>query len=88
MRRLSLSFALVLLAPAAAAQVNYDTVQIRTVKAAEGVYMLMGSGGNIGVSVGGDGVILVDDQFAPLSDKIKAAIAALGSPIRFLLNTH
>jgi len=89
MRRLPVSVVLVLAAAApAAAQVSYDTVQIRTVKVAEGVYMLMGAGGNIGVSVGSDGVILIDDQFAPLSDKIKAAVAALGGPIRFLLNTH
>ena len=89
MRRLLVSFALVFaVAPAAAAQVNYDTVQVRTLKVGDGVYMLQGAGGNIGVSVGSDGVILIDDQFAPLSDKIKAAIAALGSPIRFLLNTH
>ena len=89
MRRLSLSLVLLLaVAPAAAAQVNYDTVQVRTVRVGEGVYMLMGAGGNIGVSAGSDGVILIDDQFAPLSDKIKAAVAALGRPIRFLLNTH
>ena len=89
MRRLLLSFALVFaVAPVAAAQVNYDTVQVRTVKVGDGVYMLQGAGGNIGVSVGSDGVILIDDQFAPLSDKIKAAVAALGGPIRFLLNTH
>jgi len=89
MRRLLVSFALVFaVAPAAAAQVNYDTVQVRTVKVGDGVYMLQGAGGNIGVSVGSDGVILIDDQFAPLSDKIKAAVAALGGPIRFLLNTH
>src|SRR5437870_4403639 len=89
MRRFPLSVVLVLAAASpAAAQVNYDTVQIRTVKVAEGVYMLMGAGGNIGVSVGSDGVILIDDQYAPLSDKIKAAVAALGGPIRFLINTH
>jgi len=89
MRRLFLPFALVFaVAPAAAAQVNYDTVQVRTVKVGDGVYMLQGAGGNIGVSVGSDGVILIDDQFAPLSEKIKAAVAALGGPIRFLLNTH
>ena len=89
MRRLALSLAfLIATAPAAAAQVNYDTVQIRTVKAGDGVYMLMGVGGNIGVSAGADGVIMVDDQYAPLSDKIKAAVAALGGPIRFLINTH
>lgn len=70
-------------------QQNLDTVQIRTFKAGDGVYMLQGAGGNIGVSAGADGVILVDDQYAPLTDKIKAAIAALNpGPIRFLLNTH
>jgi len=77
------------LALPAAAQQNFDTVQIRTVKVADGVYMLMGSGGNIGVSAGPNGVILIDDQFAPLTPKIKAAVAAINSgPIRFLLNTH
>jgi cyclase len=71
------------------AQQNFDTVQIRTVKVTDGVYMLMGSGGNIGVSAGPNGVILIDDQFAPLTDKIKAAVAAINrAPIRFLLNTH
>jgi cyclase len=71
------------------AQQNLDTVQIRTVKVAEGVYMLMGSGGNIGVSAGPNGVMLIDDQYAPLTDKIKAAVAAINpGPIRFLLNTH
>jgi cyclase len=73
---------------AAAAQQNFDTIQVRTTKVGDGVYMLTGAGGNLGVSAGSDGVILIDDQFAPLSDKIKAAIAAVGGPIRFLLNTH
>ncbi len=89
MRRLGLSLALLLAAaPSAVAQVNYDTVQIRTVKAGDGVYMLTGVGGNIGVSAGVDGVLLVDGQYAPLSDKIKASVAALGGPIRLLVNTH
>ncbi|HET7296700.1 MAG TPA: MBL fold metallo-hydrolase [Gemmatimonadales bacterium] len=71
------------------AQQNLDTVQIRTVPVADGVYMLMGAGGNIGVSAGANGIVLIDDQFAPLSDKIKAALAAINpGPIRFLLNTH
>ena len=75
--------------PAAVAAQNYDTVQVRTVKAGDGVYMLQGAGGNIGMSAGPDGVILVDDQYAPLTDKIKAAIATVSpGPIRFLLNTH
>jgi glyoxylase-like metal-dependent hydrolase (beta-lactamase superfamily II) len=51
--------------------------------------MLIGSGGNIGVSSGGDGVLIIDDQYAPLTDKIRAAIAAISKdPIRFVVNTH
>ncbi len=53
------------------------------------VHYLEGSGGNIGVSVGADGVLMVDNQFAPLSDKIVAAIGTLSDgPIRFVINTH
>src|SRR2546426_10419767 len=76
------------LAQPAPAQQNFDTVQIRTVKVADGVYMLMGSGGNIGGSAGPNGVVVIDDPFAPPTPKIKAAVAAINSgPIRFLLNT-
>lgn len=76
-------------APPILAAQNFDTVQVRAIRAGEGVYMLTGLGGNIGVSVGADGVILVDDQYAPLTDKIRAAVAAISSgPIRFVLNTH
>lgn len=72
-----------------AAQQNFDTVQIRTVKVADGVYMLMGSGGNIGVSAGANGIVMIDDEYAPLTDKIRAALSAINpGPIRFLLNTH
>jgi cyclase len=71
------------------AQGGLDTVTIRTQRVAEGVYMLMGAGGNIGVSVGADAVFLVDDQFAPLTPKIAAAVAAISSkPVRFVVNTH
>jgi cyclase len=71
------------------AQPNLDSVEIKTIPIAEGIYMLMGEGGNIGVSVGEDGTFIVDDQFAPLSDKIKAAIAQLtDKPVKFVLNTH
>ena len=88
-RNRSVFLAALAAAPAALAAQNFDTVQVRTIKAADGVYMLQGAGGNIGVSAGADGVILVDDQYAPLTDKIKAAIAAVSAgPIRFLLNTH
>lgn len=68
---------------------NFDTVQVRAEHVAGPVWMLQGLGGNIGVSVGRDGIFLVDDEYAPLTVKIKAAIAAIDSgPIRFLLNTH
>ena len=71
------------------AQQNFDTVQVRAEHVAGQVWMLQGLGGNIGVAVGRDGVFLVDDEYAPLTVKIKAAIAAIDSgPIRFLLNTH
>ncbi len=62
---------------------------VKTVKLTDKVYMLIGSGGNIGVSVGEDGTLIIDDQFAPLADKIKAALKELGSDKpRFVLNTH
>jgi glyoxylase-like metal-dependent hydrolase (beta-lactamase superfamily II) len=89
MRPLGLCLALALATTLPAAAQNFDTVQVRTIKAGEGVYLLTGLGGNIGVSTGTDGVILVDDQYAPLTDKIKAAIAGLNpGPIRFVINTH
>ena len=68
---------------------DMSAVQIETVKVAPGVAMLAGRGGNIGVCYGEDGVVLIDDEYAPLTDKIKAAVGALSDkPIRFLLNTH
>ena len=71
------------------AQAGLDTVQIRTLPAGKGVYMLMGSGGNIALSVGKDAAFLVDDQYAPLSEKILAAVKAVtDKPVRFLVNTH
>ena len=64
-------------------------VEIRTTDLGSGVYMLQGRGGNIGVSAGEDGVFLVDDQYAPLTERIIAALAAITDrPIRFILNTH
>ena len=71
------------------AQDNYDTVKIRPVQVAENLYFLKGSGGNIGVFIGKDGTLMVDDQFAPLSNKINGAIKTLSpNDIRFLVNTH
>ena len=64
-------------------------MEIQTIHVEGPVYMLTGSGGNIGVSAGPDGLLLTDDQFAPLSGKIQAALDALSqSPLRFVLNTH
>jgi glyoxylase-like metal-dependent hydrolase (beta-lactamase superfamily II) len=68
---------------------NFDTVQVTSTRLAENVHMLVGSGGNIGLMVGGDAVFVVDDQFAPLTPKILAAIKAITpQPVRFVLNTH
>jgi cyclase len=76
-------------ASAQAQEPNFDSVQVATVRVAGGVYMLTGAGGNIGVSVGDNGVFLVDDQYAPLTPKIVAAVKAIrDAPIRFVLNTH
>lgn len=88
-RRLTLAASLFLAAAPLAAQVNRDTVQIRTLAAGQGVYLLMGDGGNIALSVGDDFAFLVDDQYTELSQKILAAVKAVtGKPIRFLVNTH
>lgn len=65
------------------------TVTIKTQKLSDGLYVLFGQGGNIGLSVGDDGIYIIDDQFAPLSDKINKAIDAISKePIRFVINTH
>ena len=71
------------------AQTDFSKVEIKATRVAGNVYMLEGSGGNIGVSVGPDGILIVDDQFAPLADKIKAALKGLGEgKLKFILNTH
>ena len=76
-------------AVAVSAQSDFSKVEIRTTSLGSGLAMLEGSGGNLGVSTGPDGVFLIDDQFAPLTEKIRAAIAKLSpEPIRFVLNTH
>ena len=68
---------------------NPDSVRISTEQLADGVYALFGEGGNIGLAVGTDAVFVVDDQFAPLTPKILAAIAAVtDKPVRFVVNTH
>ncbi len=68
---------------------RFARVEINTQKVADGIYMLTGAGGNIGVSAGEDGVLMIDDQFAPLTGKILKAISNISErPIKFLLNTH
>jgi glyoxylase-like metal-dependent hydrolase (beta-lactamase superfamily II) len=89
MKRTGTGLLLAAALPLAAQQPNFDEVQIKTTPLGYGLYMLQGFGGNIGVSTGNDGVILVDDQFAPLTPKIEAAIRAVSDkPIRFVVNTH
>jgi glyoxylase-like metal-dependent hydrolase (beta-lactamase superfamily II) len=76
-------------APPAVGQQDFSQVEIKAEPAGPGVWMLTGAGGNIGVSAGEDGVFLVDDQYAPLTERIRAAVAAISErPIRFVLNTH
>lgn len=73
----------------AAQETDWDAVEVRTEAVAGNIHVLFGRGGNIGISAGEDGVFLVDDQFAPLTDKIKAAVAEISDgPIRFVINTH
>jgi len=94
----SLSFALTLFAPlalraqapaAAPAPPDFTKVEIKTTKLADNFYVLEGQGGAIGVLPGPDGVFMVDSQFAPLSEKIAAAIKQISDkPIKFLVNTH
>lgn len=69
---------------------NFDTVQIKSTKLTTTVYVLEGGGGgNIGVCIGNDGSFIIDDQYAPLTDKVKAAIAKLtNKPVQFIINTH
>ncbi|MBI1393480.1 MAG: MBL fold metallo-hydrolase [Alphaproteobacteria bacterium] len=77
------------IAAPASAQRDFSAVEIATTELGGGVYMLVGAGGNLGLSVGEDGAFLIDDQFAPLTDKITAAVAAVSDkPIEFVVNTH
>jgi cyclase len=76
---------------ARAQQQDFSKVEIKVTKVAGNIYMLAGEGGNIAASVGDDGIVIVDDQFAPLADKIQAALKNLGitdKPVRFVINTH
>jgi cyclase len=74
-----------------AQQQDFSKVEIKVTKVSGNIYMLEGAGGNIAASVGEDGIVIVDDQFAPLADKIQAALKNLkitDKPVRFVINTH
>jgi cyclase len=85
----SLLIWLLLITSTVSAQDNFDSVKVTTQKLSDNLYLLMGAGGNIGVLVGPDGTLMVDDQFAPLSTRISEAIKAINpGAIRFVINTH
>ena len=78
-----------LLAAPAAAQQDFSAVEVTAEHVSGAVHMLTGAGGNIGVSAGEDGILIVDDQFAPLADKIRAALAGISpGDLEFVVNTH
>ena len=75
--------------PAAPPPIDFSKVEIKTTDLGDNIYMLEGAGGNITVAVAKDGIIMVDGQYAPLHDKIKAAIATISNlPVKYLINTH
>jgi cyclase len=85
----ALGAACAIAAAPATAQQDFSKVEVKATKITNNTYMLTGAGGNIGLSVGEDAVFIVDDQFAPLTPKITAAIAQITpKPIKFVLNTH
>jgi cyclase len=90
MRAYCFVFAALLVSSLAVAQDrDFSKVEIKVQKVNGSVYMLTGAGGNIGVSVGEDGIVMVDDQFAPLAPKIQAALKSItDKPLRFIINTH
>ena len=89
MKKFLLLTVVLLFAIPAQAQTDFSKVEVKATKVAGNIYMLQGAGGNIGVSVGDDGLLIVDDQFAPLADKIRAALKGVADKkLRFILNTH
>ena len=92
MRRIVFAAAVLCFAGIALAQdQDFSKVQIKVTKVSGNIYMLEGAGGNIAASVGEDGIVIVDDQYAPLADKIAAALKGIGvtdKPVRFVINTH
>jgi glyoxylase-like metal-dependent hydrolase (beta-lactamase superfamily II) len=88
-RFLAPALALALATPLLAQEQDFSKVEVKAEKVAEGIYVLTGAGGNIGLSIGKSGSLVIDDQYAPLSDKILAMIKTLSpDPVRFVVNTH
>lgn len=90
-RALCLAILLVATASALAQDQDFSKVEIKSTQLAPNLYLLQGSGGNVTASVGADGTLLVDDEFAPLVDKIRATLMGLGvtnRPVRYVINTH
>jgi cyclase len=86
---LSLPVCLLAIATAAAQDRDFSKVEIKVQKVSGSVYMLQGAGGNIGASVGEDGIVIVDDEYAPLAEKLQAALKGItDKPVRFIINTH
>jgi cyclase len=90
MRRTSfLAASLLIMCSLGAQDLDFSKVQIKVSKVAGSVYMLQGVGGNIAASVGDDGIVLIDDESAPLTDKVQAALQGItDKPVRFVINTH
>ena len=89
MKRCVLAVSLLLAGASLAQEPDWSKIEEKVVPVAGGVSMLVGQGGNIGVTVGKDGAFLIDDQFAPLLPKIRAAVKSIGEgPVRFVVNTH
>ena len=89
MRRFAISLLLSLAALPASAQQAPQEVQVRVERVAPGVAVLFGRGGNIGLSYGADGNVLIDDQYAPMTEPILAAVRSVDpDPVRFVINTH
>ena len=89
LRRVLPAAALAVVVVPAQAQLQAPDTQVRTETVAEGLHVLFGNGGNVGVSAGPDGVFIIDDQYAPMTPALTEAIAKIsGSPVRFVINTH
>lgn len=89
MKRLILILTLSLFASHGFAQDSFDSVEVKALAVSENIYMLTGAGGNIGILVGDDGVLMIDDQYLPLGEKIASAIAGVtDAKLKYIVNTH